>query len=169
MVVTSDIAKRTKQKPVNQAKIRNLITGAISAVGFRQSDKFEPAELNRTELEFAYQKGDEFWFINPSDPSDRQALDSDTVGEVINYLRPKDVVTAVSFDDQIISLEVPIKMNFKVKSAPPNIRGNTSGGGNKVVVLETGYNVTTPLFIESGDTIEINTETGEYVTRVEKG
>ena len=173
MVVTSDIAKRTKQKPVNQAKIKNLITGATSAVGFRQSDKFEPAELDRTELEFAYQKankdGSEFWFVNPNDPSDRQALDTDTVGEVINFLRPKDVVTAVSFDDQIISLEIPIKMNFKVKSAPPNIKGNTSAGGNKVVVLETGYNVTTPLFIESGDTVEINTETGEYVTRVEKG
>ena len=168
-VLTSDIAKRTKQKPVNQTKLRNLITGATLAVAFRQSDKVEAADLEKRDIEYSFSKGSEHWFITPGKPGDRFALDNDTVGEVLDFIAAGETAEALLFDDEIISLSAPIKVIRKVASAPPNIKGNTSAGGNKVVVLDTGFNLTTPLFIESGDTVEINTQTGEYVTRISKG
>ena len=167
-VLTSDIAKRTKQKPVNQTKLRNLITGATVNIAFRQSDKVEEAELEKTELKFAYQKRDELWFVNPDNPSDRYNLDHELVGNTLNYIKENEMVEAQWFDGEIIKINPPIKVHRTVKLAPPNIRGNTSAGGTKSVTLDTDHPITTPLFIETGDVIEINTETDEYVTRVSK-
>lgn len=173
MVLTSDIAKRTKQKPVNQTKLKNLITGSTISVAFRQSDKVEQANLEKRDIEFAYYKpsrsGDEYWFITPGNPSDRFQLNAEIVENLLDFIMPGEIAEALLYNDQIIAVEAPIKVNRLVQSAPPNIKGNTSSGGNKVVVLDTGYNLTTPLFIESGDVVEINTQTGDYVTRIEKG
>lgn len=167
-VLTSDIAKRTKQKPVNQTKLRNIITGATIAVGFRQSDKVHEAEMEKRNVEYSFKKGDETWFIEPGNPKKRFNLSDDVVGDTLQFIASGEICEALLYDDEIISLQAPIKVIRKVQSAPPNIKGNTSAGGNKVVVLDTGFNITTPLFIESGDTVEINTQTGEYVTRIEK-
>lgn len=172
LVLESDIAKRTKQKPVNQTKLKNLITGSTIAVAFRQSDKVEQADLERKEIEFSYHKpgkdGDEYWFIEPGNPKNRFQLDSELVADTLKFINSGETAEALLYDDEIIQIEPPIKVFRKVKSAPPNIKGNTSAGGNKVVVLDTGYNLTTPLFIEAGDTVEVNTQSGEYVTRTEK-
>lgn len=172
VVLSSDIAKRTKQKPVNQTKLKNLITGATVAVAFRQSDKVEEADLEKTEVEYAYHKpgkgGDEFWFIEPGNPSNRFQLDAELIGDVLDFIMPGEIAEGLVYEDNIISLNAPIKVFRRVKQAPPNIKGNTSAGGTKVVTLDTDYQLTTPLFIESGDTVEVNTQTGEYVTRTEK-
>ena len=69
-------------------------------------------------------------------------------------------------EERVIGITLPIKMNFLVKDAPPSIKGNTSSGGNKLVTIETGTQIATPLFIEAGETIVVNTDTGEYVERV---
>ncbi|KKU19283.1 MAG: hypothetical protein A2119_00390 [Candidatus Colwellbacteria bacterium GWA2_46_10] len=76
------------------------------------------------------------------------------------------VVRAIKFNGEIINIEVPIKAEYRVVEAPPNVRGNTAQSGTKQVVIETGVKVSTPMFVEIGDVIRINTETGEYVERV---
>ncbi len=93
-------------------------------------------------------------------------IDARVVDDRAPYLVPNQEVKVVEFNDEIISVETPIKMVFIVKEAPPSIKGNTAQGGNKVVTLETGLSVNAPLFIQEGDKIEVNTETGEYVTRI---
>jgi elongation factor P len=90
------------------------------------------------------------------------------MGEAANYLKPNSIVDALLFDGQIINISLPIKMDFAVIEAPPNIKGSTASGGNKIVKIETGAKINAPMFIEQGDVIRINTQTGEYSERIEK-
>jgi elongation factor P len=89
------------------------------------------------------------------------------------FVKPKMEVTAVflikaSEEKEVVSIELPIKENYVVTEAPPTVRGNTAQGGNKQVTIEGGATVTAPLFVNTGDIIRVNTETGEYVERIEK-
>lgn len=168
LVLESDIAKRTKQKPVNQTKLKNLKTGSVIAESFHQKDMVEEADVEKRELRFEYQKRDEVWFTKPTNPSVRIELNAGDLTHELLYIKEGDIITALYFDEEIIGIEIPIKVKLKVTMAPPNIKGNTAQGGTKRVTLETGLSVDTPLFIETGDIIEINTETGSYATRVEK-
>jgi elongation factor P len=167
-VLSSHIFRKQQRKPVNQTKLKHLISGKVIEYSFHQSEKVEEAELSKYPLKFLYQKKDEFWFSRPEDPSDRFAIGRDVIGDRALYLLPNQEYKAVEFDDEVIAIETPIKQTYTVKEAPPNVKGNTAQGGNKVVVLETGLSVNAPLFIEEGDKIEVNTDTGEYVTRVSK-
>ncbi|MEK7568786.1 MAG: elongation factor P, partial [Patescibacteria group bacterium] len=85
------------------------------------------------------------------------------------FLKANTIVTAMVFDEKIIGVRLPIKVDLLVKEAPPAVRGNTVQGGTKEVTLETGATIYTPMFINEGDLIRVNTETGEYADRVEKG
>ena len=85
-----------------------------------------------------------------------------------NFRKPNMLVEALVFDEQIIGIKIPIKMELKVTDAPPAVRGNTSQGGSKLITLETGTTLNAPLFINEGDIVRINTTTGEYVERVDK-
>jgi len=163
---TSGVVKKQRQKPHNTAKLRNLRTGSTVEKVFTQSDKIVEADITTREIQFVYANRGEYIFSDPKNPKDRFPLSEDILGETLHYIREKEVVDAKVFDDEIIGLTLPIKVDLKVTEAPPNIRGNTSAGGNKVVTVETGLTVTTPLFIETGDVIRINTETGTYVERV---
>ena len=84
----------------------------------------------------------------------------------VKFLKKDSMAKAMVFQEKIIGVKFPIKVELKVIEAPPNMKGNTAQGGNKVVKVETGASVNAPLFIEEGDTIVINTENGEYVERV---
>ena len=90
------------------------------------------------------------------------------IGGAKDFLKKDLEVVALKWNGQIIAIELPIKVDYVVAEAPPAVRGDTAQGGTKQVELETGYKVLTPLFIETGDTIRVNTETGEYMERVSK-
>ncbi len=168
VVWTSGVVKKQRQKPHNTAKMRNLKTGATIERTFTQSDKIEEAELNTCEIKYLYTnpKTHEAMFCSPADPSDRFILPQEVLANKLGYVLENSVIEAIEFNDNIISIKLPNKVNLKVAEAPPNIKGNTSAGGNKVVTLETGLKVTTPLFINTGDLIRVNTETGAYSERV---
>lgn len=162
---TSGVVKKQRQKPHLGAKLRNLKTGAVVERTFTQADKVEEAELQTREMKFVYANRGAAVFTPSNEPGKRSELDEELLGDSLNYITEGSTVTMRIFDDEIIGVKLPIKVELKVKEAPPNIRGNTSAGGNKVVVLETGLKITTPLFVEVGDTIVVNTETGQYVSR----
>ena len=153
------------QKPHNTAKMRSLLSGSTVERVFTQADKIVEAEIETREIQFVYANRGEVIFADPKNPKDRFPLSADIIGSALDYIREKDIVEARVFNDEIFGLRIPIKVELEVTEAPPNIRGNTSSGGNKVT-LETGLTVTTPLFIEVGDVIRVNTETGTYVERV---
>ena len=167
-VLSSNTAKKNRQKPVNQTKLKNLINGRVIEKAFHQSDKLEEADISKRTIKYLYNNRGEFWFADPKNPKDRFELGSEVIGDNALYMKENSEVTGLTFNDDIIGISLPIKMEFKVTEAPPGIKGNTAQGGSKVVTLETGATVSTPLFINEGDIIRINTETGEYVERVEK-
>lgn len=153
---------------VAQTKIRNLITGNVLTRNFHQNDRFEEAEIEKKSAKFIYGHRDKFIFCEANNPSSRFELSREILGNALNFIKPNQEVGLLIFKDQIINVSLPVKVNLQVTEAPPNIKGDTAQGGTKPVTLETGAIVNTPLFIESGDTIEVNTETGEYARRIEK-
>jgi elongation factor P len=161
--------KMQQRRPVVQTRMKNLLNGKMVDRNFAQSDIFEEADIKREEVKFLYSHRDEYWFCHKDNPSKRFLLDEKILGDTTKFLKNNLIVGAILFNDRIINIELPVKMDFKVVEAPPAIRGDTAQGGVKQVVIETGATVNTPLFVEEGDTIRINTETGDYVERVSKG
>ena len=165
--VESTFSKKSRQKGANQVRIKNLQTGAVTAKTLHASDKFEAVFLTKENYIFVYLRNEEA-IIHPEDkPSERITI-SATSTDSIHLIPSGTKVTALKEDDDIITLQLPIKVDLTVTEAPPSIRGNTAQGGNKKVTVETGAIIDTPLFIETSDRIRINTTTGEYVERVSK-
>lgn len=167
-VLASSTAKKNRQKPVNQAKLKNLLNGRIIEQAFHQSDKVKEADIGKRTIKYLYNNQNRFWFCDPQNPKDRFELSKEIIKESAPFLKENSEITGLTFNDDIIDISLPIKIELKVTEAPPGIKGNTAQGGSKQVVLETGMTLSTPLFIKEGDIIRINTETGQYVERVEK-
>lgn len=165
-VLASHVFRKQQRKPVNATKLRNLITGRVTEYSFHQSEKAEEADLEFKDIKFIYAQKGEYWFHEDGDPSKRFTLKEEQIGYGSKFLKKDAVASAMIFDDKIIGVKMPIKVELKVVEAPPAIKGNTAQGGNKVVKVETGASVNAPLFINEGDIIKINTENGEYVERV---
>lgn len=165
-VLSSWVFRKQMRKPVNQTKLKNLINGSTIEMTFHQADKIEEADLDKRVIKFIYARNEEYWFMDPKNPKDRFPLSEEIIGNAGKYLTQDMMVDAVVFEEKVMFIKIPIKVELKVTEAPPNIRGNTAQGGNKVATLETGTTVQVPLFVEAGDVVRINTETGEYVERV---
>lgn len=146
-------------------KAKNLANGKIIERTLKPAEVFDEAELEKMDAEFIYSRNGEYWFHELGNPGNRFFIDKETLGDQAAFVKTKMVVRAIKFEDRIINVELPIKVEYKVTEAPPNVRGNTAQGGTKQVVIETGAKVSTPMFVETGDAIIVNTETGEYVER----
>jgi elongation factor P len=174
-VLDAHIFRMQQRKPVNQTKLKNLITAKVTEYTFHQQDKIEEAELIKKEVKYLYNNRGEWWFTDPKDLAKRFKLEPETVGDGGRFLKPNSLVELLIFTDQenseneqgkIIGVKLPIKVELKVIEAPPAGRGDTSKGGVKQIKLETGAVVNAPLFINEGEIIRVNTETGEYAERV---
>ena len=130
---------------------------------------FQEAEIDYKKVKFLYSHKDKFIFCDIQNPSARFELPAEIIGEKTKFFKPNSEIEVMSFKDKIVNIRLPIKMDFKVVEAPPAIRGNTAQGGTKTVTVETDAQVVVPLFINEGDTIRINTQTGKYTERIEKG
>jgi elongation factor P len=171
-VVESHVARTQQRKPQNQVKLKSLISGKTIAATFHVSESAHEADVEKKEITFLYHNKGEYWFCNPEDRGDRFKLDASLLGDIVKFLKENGNVTALVWQDddeeKIIKITLPIKMEFKVKVAPPAVRGDTSKAGNKIITLENGTTINAPMFINEGDIVSINTETGLYVERVSK-
>lgn len=167
-VLASHVFRKQQRKPVNATKLRNLITGRVTENSFHQSEKAEEADLEFKDINFIYgnPSKDEYWFHESGNPAKRFALKEEQIGVGTKFLKKDTTAKAMLFDEKIIGVQMPIKMDLKVVEAPPAIKGNTAQGGNKVVKVETGASVNAPLFVNEGDIIKVNTQDGSYVERV---
>lgn len=151
---------------VARTKIKNLATGKILYRNFHQSDKFEEAEIQKFDAKFVYGRNGKYVFSEANDPSKRFELLAEQLGDGIQFLKSNEVVVGLKFKDKVINIAFPVKVQLRVKDAPPGVQGDRSQGGTKTVTLETGAVINVPLFVETDDIIEVNTETGEYTRRV---
>lgn len=165
-VLEASPLQKAQRRVIIQTKVRNLITGNVLSRNFHQGDTFEEAELIKFKAKFIYFNRDRYFFCNEDDSSKRFDLSAEQIGPQARFLKQDRVVEAIVFKEKIINISLPIKVQLKVKEAPPGIRGDRAQGGTKIVTLETGAKINAPLFIKESDTIEVNTETGEYVKRV---
>ncbi|RJQ25287.1 elongation factor P [Candidatus Parcubacteria bacterium] len=157
-----------QRKPVTQLKIKNLLTGKNQDYTAHQNEDFREAEIEMMPVTFLYHSKDQYWFNETGNPKNRFFLTDAVVENMGSFLKPNLEVKAYKFGDTFINIELPVKMEFKVTEAAPAVRGNTAQGGDKMVILETGAKLTVPMFINEGDIVRVNTQTGAYVERVEK-
>ncbi len=153
---------------VVQTRLKNMRTGRVLQKSFHPGDEVEEAEIEKLEARFVYANRGKCVFHKEGDPSKRFILSKEQIEDKLDYLVSNTLVTALLFEEKIIGISIPVKINLKVKEAPPGIKGNSAEGGTKTVTLETGKVINTPLFIKEGDVVEVNTETGEYVRRAKE-
>jgi len=165
-VLEAKVFRKQQMKPQNVTKLRNLISGKVVENSFHQNEKVAEADINKQEAKYLYQNRGEFWFCEPNNPSNRFQIPTEIISDGFKFVKPNSIISLLYFGDQIIGLEIPIKVELKVVEAPPAIKGNTVSGGTKQVTLETGAVINTPMFINEGEIIRVNTETGEYAERV---
>jgi elongation factor P len=165
-VLSSHVFRKQQRKPVNAVKMKNLITGKVAEMSFHVSDKVEEADISTREIKYLYANKGEYWFCEANDPSKRFKLEEAVLGVGMKFIKPNSLLSALVFDEKIIGVKMPIKVELKVTEAQPAVRGDTAKGGNKIVTVETGATVTVPMFIKEGDILRINTDTGEYTDRV---
>jgi len=153
---------------VAKVKVKNLITGQVLEKTFHQSDTFEEAEIEKVPVKFIFSKRGKYHFCEVENPRVRFELEEQKIGEGVKFLKPGLILEGLKFEGKIINVSLPIKVRLKVIEAPPSVKGERAESKTKQVVLETGAKINVPAFVEKGDIVEVNTETGEYVRRVEE-
>ena len=168
LVLSCHIFRKQQRKPVNITKLKGLKSGRVLEQTFHVSETAEEADLENRQVTFIYRKPGEYWFHNTGKPAERFALKEEFIGDQGKYLKDRTEVQALVFNDEIIGIKFPIKVDLKVTEAMPAVKGNTSSSALKEVTLETGVKTMVPMFINEGDIISINTESGDYSERMEK-
>lgn len=163
-VLEVEHSRFAQRRAVLRTKVRNLITGNVYNKTFQSNENFEKADVVKEKSQYLYRDGDVFYFMNERN-YEQFSLNKKQIEEKEKFLLEGTTVEILSFNNQAISISLPIKMEFRVTSAPPGIKGDTAQGGSKTVTIETGSEVVTPLFINEGDKILVDTRTGEYVEK----
>lgn len=164
IVVTSQHLKMGRGGAVLKTKLKNLLTGGVIEHTFKGSDKAEEGDIVKSKADFLYQDGDEYNFMD-QESFEQFALKKEDIGYQVNFLKEGTRVEVLNYEGKPVSIKLPIKLALLVTSAPPGIKGDTAQGGTKAVTVETGAMVNAPLFINEGDIIKVNTESGEYLER----
>ena len=163
-VLYTEHSKMGRAGAVLRTKLKNLLNGAILERTFQGAEKVDEADMTTSKAQYLYQEGNNYCFMDSED-YDQFTLPKDVLGNATNYLVEGTEVTILNFNGIPINLEIPIKVKLKVVEAPPGIKGDTVSSGGKLVTLETGLKIGAPLFVKEGDTLIVNTERGEYVSR----
>ncbi|MCP3892258.1 MAG: elongation factor P [Desulfobulbaceae bacterium] len=167
VIIGFEFSKPGKGQALYRCKMRNMISGNQLVKTYRSNDKFEKADLEERKMQYLYNQGDEYHFMD-TENYDQIFLTSEQIGDNKYFLIDNMEVEMLFFDGQAIDITLPIFVNLDVTKADPWAKGDTSGNDTKPVTVETGYELQVPPFVEEGDKIQIDTRTGEYVTRVKE-
>ncbi|MBI5406046.1 elongation factor P [Candidatus Kaiserbacteria bacterium] len=167
-VLSSHVFRMQMRKPVNQTKLRHLVSGRVIEISFHQNETVTEADISNMQAQYLYTNRGESWFAETGNPKNRFSFPEETVHDKVQWLVQNAPVEVLTYEERPMTIKIPVKVELAVKDAPPAVKGNTVSGGNKLVELVTGAKVNVPLFIRAGDIIRINTDSGEYAERVEK-
>lgn len=163
-VVEFQHVKPGKGSPFVRTKMKNVITGGVTETSFNPTAKFEQATVERKDAEYSYNDGDLYYFMDP-ETYDMVPLNRDVLGDAFRFVKENTVCKLVSYKGSVFTVEVPNFMDLEVTETEPGLRGDTATNVTKPATLETGAEVKVPLFINTGDKIQIDTRTGEYIGR----
>jgi elongation factor P len=148
-----------------RTKMKNVVTGAVTETSFNPTDKFEEAFIERKEMEYSYNDGDLYYFMD-METFDMVPLNKDSLGDAFRFVTENTSCKLLSYKGNVFSVEVPNFMELTVTETEPGEKGNTATNVMKPATLETGAEIKVPLFINIGDKIQVDTRTGEYMNRV---
>jgi elongation factor P len=165
IIIKTDHHKMGRGGAVLKVKCRNLINGNVLERTYQGAEKADEAETETKKANFMYKDKDEAYFMDNAS-FEQFNLPLEELGDSEKFLKEGVDVDVLYFEGKPVSINLPVKMEFKVISAPPGVKGNSAGNVNKIVEIETGAQISVPMFINEGDKIRINTDTGEYAERV---
>lgn len=148
-----------------RAKIRNVMDGGSKEVTFNPNDKFEEARIETKEMQYLYQDGNLFYFMDP-ETFEQIPMESQMVEDAMKFIRESDTATVQFFRDKPFSVAPQNFVELEVTKTEPGVAGNTATSATKPATVETGATIDVPLFVNTGDVIKIDTRTGEYLSRV---
>ena len=148
-----------------RTKLKNIINGGVVEKTFRPTEKFENAHIDRKEMQYLYNDGDLYYFMD-TETYDQIAVNNDTVGESLKFVKENDNVKLSSDQGSVFAIEPPLNVELEITETEPGFKGDTATGATKPAIVETGAQVMVPLFVESGEKIKIDTRTGDYLSRV---
>ena len=147
-----------------RTKMKNVITGAVTETSFNPTAKFENATVDRVTMEYLYNDGDLYYFMDV-ETYEQIPIAAATVGDTLKFVKENEVVKVLSFKEKVFGIEAPFFVELEVTSTEPGFKGDTATGATKPAIVETGAQVKVPLFINIGDKIQIDTRTEEYLGR----
>jgi elongation factor P len=148
-----------------RTKIRNLRTGSTIPRNFLSGDRFEEAPVERRTVQYLYEDGDAFYFMD-TQTYDQVHMNADMVGDREGFLKEGMEVTLTTLESEVLDVDLPASVELEVIESELAVAGDTATGASKTVECETGLKVNVPLFINVGDTIRVDTRSGDYLTRV---
>jgi elongation factor P len=165
IVVQFEFVKPGKGQALYKCRLKNMLTGIQFDRTYRSGEKFNEAHLEEHEMEYLYAEGDKYCFMNTSN-YEQEFLSAEQLGDAVHLLKENTLCNVLFFQDKAIGVTLPIFMELKIVKADPWAKGDTASGDSKPATLETGYVLQVPPFVEEGETIRIDTRTGQYVERV---
>lgn len=164
-IIKHDFIKMGRGQGAMRTSIKNLKSGKTIDKTFKGQEKIDLADITRSQANYLYNEGDEYYFMDQQS-YDQFFVTKEQIGDAIKYLTEDIEVDVLNFNNQPINIELPTKITYSVKQAPPGIRGDTAQGSvTKKVTLNNDLEIDVPLFIDQGDTVIVNTESGKYVSK----
>ncbi|MDO4266003.1 MAG: elongation factor P [Eubacteriales bacterium] len=148
-----------------RTKLKNVINGGVVEKTFRPTEKFPSARIDRVDMQYLYQDGDQYNFMN-TENYEQLALSEELVGDAMKFVKENDVCKVCSYNGNVFSVEPPMFVELEITETEPGIKGDTATGASKPATVETGAQISVPLFVNTGDKVKIDTRTGEYLSRV---
>ena len=147
-----------------RTKLKNVINGGVVERTFRPTEKFPAARIDRVEMQYLYNDGDLYNFMDVN-TYEQIALSTDVVGDALKFVKENETVKVCSYNGKVFSVEAPLFVELEVTDTEPGFKGDTATGATKPATLETGAQINVPLFVNQGDRVKIDTRTGEYLSR----
>lgn len=164
-IVENEFVKPGKGQAFSRVRLRNLRTGRVLEKTFKSGETVEAADVMDIDMQYLYNDG-EFWHFMVPDTFEQYAVTRPTLGDSAYYLKEQDTVTVTLWNGEPLQVAPPNFVELKITQCDPGLRGDTAQGGTKPATLETGAVVKVPLFVEEGETVKVDTRSGEYVSRV---
>lgn len=148
-----------------RTKLKNIISGGVVEKTFRPTEKCPTAHIDRKEMQYLYNDGDLFTFMD-MESYEQIAVNTDEVGDSLKFVKENEMCKVCSYKGKVFAIEPPLFVELAITNTEPGFKGDTATGATKPAIVETGAQVSVPLFVEEGDVIKIDTRTGEYLSRV---
>ena len=148
-----------------RTKLKNIINGGLVERSLRPTEKFPQARIDRKDMQYLYEDGGLFTFMDV-ETYDQVALNAETIGDALKFVKENEMCKVCSYNGSVFSVEPPLFVELQITETEPGFKGDTATGATKPAIVETGAKVNVPLFVEQGETIKIDTRTGEYLSRV---